>query len=571
MTLKLTPSSLKLCQLLFLIATINSGFAQITDRELPKEWDSLIYGGQFSDRFLPIPIIGDITDRTWGVSGVIPRDISNGIEHPDWSYWGGRYFQSEDGKYNGFICRWSENDPKGHFAYHESEIVWVQSDNPIGPYKPVGEPIGLGHNPNVFRLNDGRWVVYTIGKGYDVFYYISKTLNGPWSTDRFQFDLRDREQLFPMVNVSFSKREDGAFLAVPRAGDIWISQTGISTYHRLTNDRVYPPIEGKFEDPVIWKDHIQYHVIVNDWLGRIAYHLRSKDGVKWKTDPGKAYFPGISIYEDGTQTNWYKYERIRVLQDEYGRAIQANFAVIDSTKHSDLQDDNHSSKNISIPLVKDRFLKLLNKEKIDESTKEIKVLLSAEEDFNPIKEVDVSSLRLGASEQVNFGNGCRLITSKKKGKDLLLVFDARGHGLNADNFAIKLLGKTKNGKLLTGYAKLPWVQYVEPILSSRKPYIEEQLLKIEVQNFGQISSKEETIIIEVQTQDREYQFEGAVKPLDSFETTLVSVEKPDGLESTTKGNILVYLKGDKTQILYQREHDLQYLERATFTGASKKK
>jgi hypothetical protein len=34
-------------------------------------------------------------------------------------------------------------------------------------------------------------------------------------------------------------------------------------------------------------------MIVNDWLGRIAYYLRSKDGIHWVVDPGEAYTPEL--------------------------------------------------------------------------------------------------------------------------------------------------------------------------------------------------------------------------------------------------------------------------------------
>ena len=102
--------------------------------------------------------------------------------------------------------------------------------------------------------------------------------------------------------------------------------------------------------PVIWRDHIQYHLIVNDWLGRIAFYLRSKDGVNWVVDPGEAYMPGVAVHADGQVEDWFKYERLKVYQDKYGRAIQANFAVIDTLKNEDKPFDHHSSKNISIPL-----------------------------------------------------------------------------------------------------------------------------------------------------------------------------------------------------------------------------
>ena len=74
---------------------------------------------------------------------------------------------------------------------------------------------------------------------------------------------------------------------VSRGGEIWFSETGLPPYELVTSKRVYPPYEGNYEDPVVWRTNIQYHMIVNDWLGRIAYYLRSKDGIHWKLDAGE--------------------------------------------------------------------------------------------------------------------------------------------------------------------------------------------------------------------------------------------------------------------------------------------
>ncbi|MDW7692439.1 hypothetical protein R9C00_13115 [Flammeovirgaceae bacterium SG7u.111] len=44
--------------------------------------------------------------------------------------------------------------------------------------------------------------------------------------------------------------------------------------------------------------------------------------------------------------------------------------------------------------------------------------------------------------------------TKKKGKDLIIEFDGAGNGIDNGNFACKMLGKTKAGKLLIGFTKL---------------------------------------------------------------------------------------------------------------------
>ena len=138
-------------------------------------------------------------------------------------------------------------------------------------------------------------------------------------------------------------------------------------------------------------------MIVNDWLGRIAFYLRSKDGVNWVTDPGEAYMPGIAVHEDGRAEDWFKYERIKMYQDKYGRAVQANFAVIDTLKNKDKPFDNHSSKNISIPLTPGVLLAILDKKPITAQTKTIRLKIQAEDGFNPQTDIDLNSLRFGAS------------------------------------------------------------------------------------------------------------------------------------------------------------------------------
>lgn len=62
--------------------------AQAVAQERPDEWNKLVYGGRFMDRFLPMPVQGELTSETWGADNVKPRYIDNGIEDNEWSYWG---------------------------------------------------------------------------------------------------------------------------------------------------------------------------------------------------------------------------------------------------------------------------------------------------------------------------------------------------------------------------------------------------------------------------------------------------------------------------------------------------
>ena len=94
--------------------------------------------------------------------------------------------------------------------------------------------------------------------------------------------------------------------------------------------------------------------------------------------------------------DWYKIERPKVIQDKYGRATHMNFAVIDVTKDEDRANDNHSSKNVVVPLALSRRLEILNSETINSSTNEIRVKIYADEDFNPQTDIDLASLKFGA-------------------------------------------------------------------------------------------------------------------------------------------------------------------------------
>ena len=469
--------------------------AQITERPRPAEWNQLVEGARFMDRFLPMPA-GKLSSDVWGAKDVIPRYVDNGIEDDVRSYWGGNILKDDAGQYHLYVCGWPENSPKGHMFWPNSIVYHAVCDNSIGPFI-IKDTIGPGHNPEAFRLKDGRVVVYVIDG-----YYLADDLNGPWARKKFDFDKRDRPIIEGLSNLTFAQREDGSYLMVCRGGGSWISETGLSPYNQISDKRAYPPVKGEFEDPVIWRDHIQYHLIVNDWLGRIAFYQRSKDGINWVTDPGEAYLPGVSFHEDGKVEDWFKYERIKIFQDKYGRAIQANFAVIDTLKVEDLPNDNHSSKNISIPLNPGLLLTVLDTKPITDKTKTIRVKIAAEEGFDPQTDIDLNSLRFGASTEVNFGKGCKVQNTKKEGKDLIVTFDAKGHGITAEEFAPKFLGKTTSGKLLYGFARLPRVSYIDPILSARMPEFISggQDIKIVVENFGQVASKPAVLKLE-QLQD----------------------------------------------------------------------
>jgi hypothetical protein len=507
--------------------------AQTTERKRPAEWNKLVYGGRFMDLFLPMLLMGPLTSDTWGAPNVLPRDIKNGIETKKYSIWGGNKILGDDGKYHMLVCGWPENSPRGHATWPNSIVFHAVSDNLYGPFI-IKDTLGKGHNPEVFRLSDKRYVLYVIGGCY-----VADGINGPWTYGKLEYLNRDRRLIEGNSNYTFAQREDGSYLMICRGGGQWFSQTGFTPYGQVTGTRLdtarkiiplraYPPVAGNFEDPVVWRDNVQYNLIVNDWRGRIAFYERSRDGVNWKVESGEAYLPGVSKHEDGTVEAWWKYERLKVFQDKYGRAIQGNFAVIDVEKNLDKGSDIHSSKNISIPLTVGRLLTIIDKKPITASTKTIKVKIAAEPGFNPQTDIDVKSLQFGEPEAVNYGKGGKVIKTENSGADLIVTFDAAGNKFPADEFAAKMLGKTTAGKLFFGYARLPGVNFVEPILSPLLPVVTANSngfsLKVEVQNFGQVASKKSKLKVAVIKDNKDVDIAaGTIPALKPFEKTTIEL------------------------------------------------
>lgn len=423
------------------------------ERERPAGWENIVAGGRFMDRFeVSKPIGNGFTTDCWGGGNVKPRDVRNGIEDGEHSYWGGnitrvRNAQGRD-EYHLFVARWLESEPKGHFFWPSSEIAHAVSNRPDGDFKVV-EVLGKGHNPELFRCKDGSWAVYCVNRKGLAHAYRTKDLNsGEWSFERMKLDLDGKTMIEGESNFSFCTRPDGSVLAVCRGGGIWLSQDGIAPFVRKSPGRVYPDVAGRFEDPVLWRDEVQYHIIVNDWQGRVAWKLTSPDGFDWTTQPGEAYTPGIAKVEtpEGTVAvnDWFKFERMRIFQDEFGRVVQANFAVIDCPKPRDRGSDSHSSKNITIPVNPGRRIETIRK-----TRKGWEVRIRSERGFNSLTDVDVDSLRLGPQSMVAFGAGVKAIATSEAAGDLVAIFPP----VELDSPVVEVLGREKSGKLLFAFAR----------------------------------------------------------------------------------------------------------------------
>ena len=117
---------------------------------------------------------------------------------------------------------------------------------------------------------------------------------------------------------------------------------------------IYPAVQGltrvNLEDPVVWHSGGLYHIVVNSWSARKAYHITSKDGVAgWKLR-GLAYDPTTDFlrYTDGTVNRWDKIERPAVFLQN-GHVTHFSLSVIDVPKEQERGNDGHGSKIIVVP------------------------------------------------------------------------------------------------------------------------------------------------------------------------------------------------------------------------------
>jgi hypothetical protein len=489
--------------------------------------EGMVEGGQFIHRFLPMKPNGPLRSDVWGVDAVKPRDVANGIEDTEFSYWCTSVVKGPDGKYHNFVVRWPEKSAKGHFEWPNSDVVRAVGPGPTGPFKIV-EEIGKGHNVTAYQAKDGTWILYIIDGCYR-----GPTLEGPWTKGKLSFDDRGRNRV-DMSNATFAQRSDGSYLMVSRNGDIWISKDGNQQpYRRVTNRSVYPQVRAaRFEDPVVWKDDVQYNLIVNDWFGRAAYYLRSRDGFHWDWDQGLAYGPGIFRHEDGRVEDWHKIERPRVVQDERGRATHMLFAVIDAAKEVDKPNDIHSSKAIGVGIVSPRTVSTRKR------GDRFLVTIESDQGFDPARDIEPASLRFGAPYRVDFGKTSAPLSTEVRGNRLTAEFSMDDCGFKTSDRTAKLLARDRRGGFVFGYAALPDEPSEYPLLSAhgliKAGPIENgrRELTVEVENFGLAKSAATQVKLQLRAAGREpVTFTAPLPPLSASASADVKFRVPAELAS----------------------------------------
>ncbi|CAZ95057.1 glycoside hydrolase family protein [Zobellia galactanivorans] len=495
---------------LYMFGTL-TGLSQGTPQSV-----NIVEGGSFKDLILPIPITKKLMgDNIWGNDNVLPRDLDNGVEGVEWSYWGGNPILGKDGKYHIAIARWRE--ATGHWGWPKSEVAHAVANSVLGPYKVTGTILPLAHNPEVIELNDGTYLLH-VSKGN---MYTSKKFNGPWELQgKIKIDQRGHKGLTHLyTNLTGLQRKDGSFLFFTKRGDVMISKTKITGPYEIVSSRNYDRYSGYPEDPVIWKSRYQYHVIFNHAVDKKSVYMRSLDGINWNIEPGEPYDKSVFRYSDGTVNEWCKFERPKVVQDEFGRATNLSLAVIDVEKHLDLGNDQHNSKQVILPLLTERLIEIVNTDIITSNTQEVKIRIKAEKDYNPADTIDIESLRLGVSEAVNFGGGLKPVASKVVKGDLEVTFIWDGSEIGSSNYDLKILGRAMTGEVVFGYALLPQYREDPASLVTLPIKIKDSILYTEVENFGlKKSAPCKLKIFKYFNQKRELLKQFDIKALKAYET-----------------------------------------------------
>jgi hypothetical protein len=313
------------------------------------------------DYFLPTPIVSGLTTNVWGAPGVFPRDPGNGLEDhtmKQWCYWDGQIIKAPEGKYHMFASRWDQ--AKGHNGWFGSVAVHAVSDNPVGPYVDKGmcwpdSLGGKGHNVTALVLPNDEGYAVIVSETRPGAVFVSKSLDGPWTMKGLL--TVEGQTNWRASNVSVMIRPDGDYMIVPRNGRVMISKAadGICGPYKIVGP-AYPKGIPNLEDPVVWYSGGLYHIVVNSWSTRTAYHLTSKDGKTNWVNRGLAYDPRKDFvhYTDGTINHWDKMERPGVLL-ENGHVKYFTLAALDVEKNQERGNDTHGSKVVVIPFDGEAF------------------------------------------------------------------------------------------------------------------------------------------------------------------------------------------------------------------------
>lgn len=318
---------------------------------------------------------------------MLPAPMDGGFRMEGYWVWCGSVVKGEDGRYHMFASRWPKKYPMHPGWLLASEVVRAVSDVPEGPYRfeEVVLPARgaqywdgrMTHNPSVMKVGD-YYVLYYIGSTHPfedvpegsevtredprvivlrsnkrIGVAISKSVYGPWSRlNSPVLNVRpDHFDNFLVSNPAPCQRPDGGMLMVyktrsyiappynrPLQGKMQLGVAmapGISG--PFTAQTEAPLITGdgyELEDPFVWHDGEQYHMMAKDMNGKICgekfggTYSHSSDGIHWQVEPGLLYYSRKILWDDGIVREMGNLERPFILFED-GKATHLFFATSD--------------------------------------------------------------------------------------------------------------------------------------------------------------------------------------------------------------------------------------------------
>ncbi|SFB27571.1 glycoside hydrolase family protein [Algoriphagus aquimarinus] len=307
--------------------------------------------------------------------------VEGAFQMEDYIVWGGSVIQGEDNLYYMFASRWPKHLGMSAWVTN-SEIVLAVADNSEGPFKfkqvvlPArGKEFWDGmmtHNPNI-QYHDGKYVLFYIGINYEfdqpvqiaptrelyeeawnhkrIGVAVADSPTGPWKRMEEPI-LQPRPGQWDGAIISNPApfvHEDGSVLLVYKSAPVPYPARnqdrtmtfGVATakhywgpYERKGEDNQIKllPISSDVEDPYIWYDGSQYHMLAKCMNAAITgesgagFYASSEDGVVWTTPENPAAYSRTLTLSNGETVEFPKLERPQVLV-QHGHPTHVYFAA----------------------------------------------------------------------------------------------------------------------------------------------------------------------------------------------------------------------------------------------------
>lgn len=220
-----------------------------------------------------------------------------------------------------------------------------------------------------------------------------------------------------------------------------------------------------------------------------------------------------------------------------------------------------------MPLVVEKLISIVDTASVTKHTRRITLKIEAEDGFDPQQDLDIESLRFGSDSVVNYGRGCKAVGSKAEDKDLLVYFEGAS-GINYRDYDFKLLGQTKTGDLVFGYALLPGRSATAPTLITLpiniKVIDDKKVLESAIENWGlEASGPCNAIVLEHGQKAKRVVQEIQVPSIKPYESTKLSVP----LKKTDTGHCeyeIVMVGDDNYEEFWHKVDDMH--QSVVFTG-----